>query len=147
MKGKHRNSMELPAQALLMAAGVLIAVVIISILFVQFKQANQMSSSASENMNDLTEDIKDSGIMQYDGLEVTCADVVNFYKKYLGDYRSGESGPFTVVIGGASYVNGASVSSLRDSSSAAYVKPTSRYKCSVTRNANGVITKVTFTKI
>lgn len=146
MKNK-RNAFELPATAMLMAAGVLIAVVIISILFVQFRQANQMSSAVSENLTDTTDDIKNASIMQYDGLEVTGADVVNFYKKHLGDYRSGETGPFTIVIGGTSYTNGASAASLRDSSSASYVKPTSRYKCAVTKNANGVITRVTFTKI
>ena len=143
---KFRNGADIPAQAMLMAAGVLVAVVVISILFVQFQQANQMSGIVGENMTDMTDDIKNSDIMQYDGLEVTGADVVNFYKKHLGDYTSGETGPFAVVIGGTSYQNGASVSSLRDSSSSAYVKPTARYKCTVTKNANGVITKVTFTK-
>ncbi len=142
----RRNALELPAQALLLAASVLITVVIISILFVNFRSASQLSSAAGEQIVDMTDDIKNNAVMQYDGLEVTGADVVNFYKKHLGDYKAGQTGPFTVTIGGTSYTNGASLSSLRDSSSASYVKPTARYKCTVNKNANGVISSVTFTK-
>lgn len=143
---RRRNALELPAQALLLAASVLITVVIISVLVVNFRSASQLSSAAGEQIVDMTDDIRNSSVMQYDGLEVTGADVVNFYKKHLGDYRAGETGPFTVVIGGTSYTNGSSVASLRDSSSAQYVKPTARYRCSVSKNANGVIVSVTFTK-
>lgn len=147
MAGKrYRNQMELPATALLLAASVLITVIIVSILFINFRSAEQLADAAGENMAEMADDIKNNAVMQYDGLEVTGADVVNFYKKYLGDYKPGQSGPFTIVIGGTSYTNGSAVSSLRDSSGSAYVKPTSRYKCAVTKNANGVITAVTFTK-
>lgn len=146
MLKKKRNGMEIAPQALLLAASVLITVIIISILVLNFKSASQLSSAAGDQIVEMTDDIKNNSVMQYDGLEVTGADVVNFYKKHLGDYASGQTGPFSVTIGGTSYTNGASVSSLRDSSSAAYVKPTARYKCKVTQNANGVITNVTFTK-
>lgn len=146
MVRRSRNASDIPAQALLLAAGVLITVLIISILFMQFKSASNLGNAVTDQISDTTEDIKNNDILQYDGMTVSGADVVNFYKKHLGDYTSGQTGPFTIVIGGTSYSNGASVSLLRDSSSGAYVKPTAKYKCSVTRNANGMITKVTFTK-
>lgn len=143
--------MDIAPQALILAAGVVLSVVLVSIMVTQFRQAEGMSSLVSNEIVSKTSEIMENEIMQYDGLTVKGADVVNFYKKHLGEYQSGEQADFTVVIshsaeggGSYSYSNGTAVSLLRDSGSEQYVKPTSQYRCTVEKNKNGIITKVVF---
>lgn len=143
---QRRNRGELPATALVFAASILVAVLLISLILVNFREARDVGNATGQSVTDIANDIRESDIMQYDGLTVQGADVINFYRKYLGDYVSGETGPFTVTIGGSTYSNGSSLSSLQDVDSSSYVKPTAKYKGKVTKNANGVITNVAFTK-
>lgn len=147
-----RNGLDIAPQALILAAGVVLSVVLVSIMVTQFRQSEGMANIVSNEIVSRTEDIMNNEIMQYDGLTVKGADVINFYKKHLGSYMSGEDAGITVVIshasGGSSfsYSDGGAIEAIRDSESPQYVKPTSQYKCKVEKNKNGIITKIIFTQ-
>ena len=74
-----RNRLDIAPQALLLAAGVILSVVLISIMVTQFEQARQMSDIVTGNMLSTAETLKNSSITQYDGLRVSGAEVRNFY--------------------------------------------------------------------
>ena len=59
-----RNRFEIAPQALLLAAGVILSVVLISIMVMQFEQAKNMSDVVSGKMIEDTERLRNSGIMQ-----------------------------------------------------------------------------------
>ncbi|MBO7354696.1 MAG: hypothetical protein J6U61_10645 [Lachnospiraceae bacterium] len=146
MEELKRNRFEIAPQALLLAAGVILSVVLISIMVMQFEQAKNMSDVVSGKMIEDTERLRNSGIMQYDGLRVSGAEVRNFYKLYLT--AAGPKGFEKLIVknGGAekSYISSGSFSELTDTSGSGYVAPTDVYLCTVEQNANGIITNVIF---
>ena len=76
-----RNRFEIAPQAMLVSAGVIMSVVLISIMVSQFERAKALSSAVSERMIETTAQIADSDILQYDGATVTGADVRSFYRR------------------------------------------------------------------
>ncbi len=142
----RRNSFDIAPQALLLAAGVILSVVLISIMVVQFEQARKMSDVVSGKMIEDTERLRNSGITQYDGLRVSGAEVRNFYKLYLTSAGPKGFEKLTVKSGDTekSYTRSGSFSELTDSSGSGYVAPTDVYLCTVEQNANGIITNVIF---
>lgn len=144
-----RNRFDVAPQALLLAAGVVLSIVLISIMVNQFEQARAMAAAVSDNMIGATESIKCANVMQYDGVEVTGADVRNFYKKYMQDGMPEEFLSMTVDNGISSNTGllPGEYRSMTDSGSDGYVNPIDRYYCTIDRNANGIILNVAFTVI
>lgn len=143
-----RNSFEVAVQALLLSVGVILSVVLISVMVVQFEQARGMSDAVGANMIEATERIRDSELTQYDGLKVSGAEVRNFFK--LNVTKTGPRGFTELVIdngnGAVTYWSGSGYSEIIDDTGSRYVKPTDVYLCSVSRNANEVITTINFTR-
>lgn len=148
----RHNLIDIAPQALLLAAGIVLSVVLVSIMVTQFKAGKEMVNIAGERILDVTEDIKQSEILQYDGLTVNGADVINFCKKHLGEYTTGEKADITVnvnyLINGRfacySYRNSDCLSAIRNPDSEQYIKPVTRWKCEVVKNKNGIITEINF---
>ncbi|MCR5829939.1 MAG: hypothetical protein K6F93_06315 [Lachnospiraceae bacterium] len=157
-----RNRFEAVGQSLIFAAGVIVALVFVSIMIMEFENSKKLSDAVSENMLELTSDIKDSGIMMYDGVKVTGADVLNFGKKYF--YDTGSSRSFVMVVttesGTTLEIEGKEdmrslvrASALTDAnegagvSNTSSVDPLSSYIGDVIRNENGMITSVIFTYV
>lgn len=143
-----RNRFEIAAQALMLSVGVILSVVLISIMVIQFEQARSMSDAVGENMIEETERIRDSELIQYDGLRVSGAEVRNFFK--LNITKSGPKGFSELVIdngkGTASYQTSSGYPDITDSTGSRYVGPTDVYLCSIDKNANEVITTIKFTR-
>lgn len=143
-------SIEIAPRALLMAAAVMLSVLLISIMISQYNSAREVVNSSSDVMSRKAEEIRNSDIMQYDGLTVTGEDVINFMKKNLGEDAE-MYGQLTVTLKGVSgnilsYSDTESVSSLTDPENEKYIRPFSKWKCSVKKNKNGIITEVIFSK-
>lgn len=149
-----RNNIDVAPQALLMAAGVILSVVIISIMVGQLRAADEMANVVENNISDQVDAIRNGSIMQYDGLIVNGADIVNFYKRNFDDYPIGTTAPFVIEIdhsndgksNGYEYTNSAFSGDMRDSTSQHYIKPSSQWKCNVVKNKNGIIVRVRFVK-
>ena len=65
-----RNRIEIAPRALLLAAGVVLTVVLISVMVSQFKSAEEMINVSSTVISEKTQDLKDSELTGIDGLEV-----------------------------------------------------------------------------
>ncbi len=143
-----RNRLEVAVRGLLLAAAVIITLVIVALGFNQLTQSKEAASVVSQALHDTTESLRDADVKQYSETDMTGAEVKNFYKKYLGT-SSTTHGDFSIVIantgGTATYTDGSGFTTLENTSSSGYVKPTAMYHCTVNVNANGVITSVKFT--
>ena len=141
-----RNRLDIAPQALLLAAGVILSVILISVMVMQFEHARQMSDIFTQNMISDTEKLKNSDIMQYDGLRVSGAEVRNFYKLHLT--RTGpDNFEIMTVDNGVTvrkYTDSGNFADLTNSDGNAFVAPTDVYLCSIEKNDNGIITNVLF---
>ena len=144
---KTRNRFEIAPQAMILSAGVIMSIIFISIMVAQFEKAQKMSAAVSEKMIKAGEEIANGDIMQYDGITLTGADVRNFYRKYFSQNGS-EVMKMTVNNGKTTsdYTASGSYPSMTDPGGNKFIKPDDLYKCSVTVNKNGIITKVSFTR-
>ena len=141
-----RNRFETAPQAMILSAGVIMSIVLISIMVSQFEQAKDMSDAVTQKMMNTSREIADSDITQYDGVIITGADVRNFYRKYFTVNGSRVAG--MIVDNGktkAEYTAAGYYSEMTDPDSLKFISPDNLYKCSVTVNGNGIITKVSFT--
>ncbi len=142
-----RNRFEIAPQALILSAGVIMSIILISIMVAQFERAQKMSALVTEKMIQTSDSIANSDIMQYDGVTLTGADVRNFYRKYFTQNGSDISA-MSVNNGKTTtnYTTPGSYSDMTDPNGKKFIKPDDLYKCSITVNKNGIITKVSFTK-
>ncbi|MDF2539262.1 MAG: hypothetical protein K0S76_2283 [Herbinix sp.] len=135
---------------LIFAAAVLTTCILVSLGFRAAEAAKEISNSAVVQMAELHNDIKDSDIKKYDDTEVFGSDVVNCIKKYLGDYTSSETGPFTVsvktTLSENTYKNGVNLPNIRNFTHSMYIKPTNVFLGKLIANENNLITGISFTQ-
>lgn len=133
---------------LIFASSVILTCILISIGMINFKQSRQLANMTANRISEYSLNLTQSDIMNYDGLIVRGSDVINFYKKYLGDVEAGKKGEFLITVitdlGNNTYQNGTYLSKMKDSADMCYIKPINKFKGLVETNDNGVITKVTF---
>ncbi len=142
-----RNRFELAPQALILSAGVILSVIMISIMVSQFEKTKNLSNAVSQRLIDQSAKIAEGDIVQYDGITVTGADVRNFYRRYVE--KASPAIEMMSVDNGIvrmKYDSRGHYRELNDPSGTAFVGPADLYKCRVTVNDNGVITNVDFTK-
>lgn len=146
-----RNAFDIAARSLLMGASVVITAVLVSIGVFQLNRAKSLAGAVEGRMGQIEASVLESGVTAYDGRTVTGSDVVNFCSRHLGDVSGEADAPFKVRIS-TKTVEGGEITgfssefakSLKKSGGACYIQPTLRFECSVTRNANGIITEVSF---
>lgn len=135
---------------LIFASAVMITCLIVTLGFQAAEAAKNASRTAIARMNEIDEEIKDSGIKVYEGNDIYGSDVVNCIKKLLGNYSQLETAPMYVIVKTASlentYVNDEFISELRDFSSPLYIKPTGLFKGEIIKNQNKVNVGIKFTQ-
>ncbi|MCR5331485.1 MAG: hypothetical protein K6E62_09910 [Lachnospiraceae bacterium] len=142
-----RNRIEIAPQALIMSAGVIMSIILISLMVSQFERARDLSSAVTGKLNETAADIADSDLLQYDGAVITGADVRNFYRRYFGVSPS-DIGTMRVNNGKTDirYTATGSYTRMTDPTDQAFIRPDELYACKVNVNANRVITDVEFIK-
>lgn len=131
----------------LLAAGVIITCLIIGIGFLVAREASATASSSSALLSDFQNELSESNITRYDGLEVAGSDVVNFIKKQLeGQSKEVKNFYIKVVQVGKSrsYDQKSDLAGLRKYGHVDYIVPSSRFTGKVERDLNGVIVGITF---
>ncbi len=144
MKTNHISE---ATRIMLIAASVIITCIIVWIGFSLANTSREISKSASEQLRELNNDIKDSGIMKYDGVIVDGSEVINCIRKYLGDYDSTQTAPIYVTVTTTvtnTYTNGQYLEKIRSFADPKYIKPTARLKGKVVKNTNKVIVGIVF---
>ena len=143
------NNIEKATYILILAASTIITCVIVWIGFTAMNTGKELAFSANEQITKLNNDIKDSGITKFEKLEVQGSEVINFIKKYLGDYSEGETGEIYISVktnnSENTYTNGAYIDYFYDfTNSEYYIKPTGLFRGEVIKNENEVILGVEF---
>lgn len=133
---------------LIFAAAIIITCILVALGFRATNIAKDISKSATEQMTDLNNDIKDGDIMKFDGADVNGSEVINFIKKQLGDYTSSETAPIYINIKTSAtentYTNRACFSNITNFTDAMYIKPTAKFVGQVIKNKNKVIIGLSF---
>lgn len=143
---RKRNRIDIAPQALMMAAGVIVSVVLISIMVNQLDTAKTMARTVGQSISRATNQLALSEIMQYDGMKVSGAEVRNFFKLHMR--KSGADGLESLTIDNSftreTYEDSSMYDKLTDERGYTYVDPMDVYKCIVCQNDNGIITEVIF---
>ncbi|MHB8131368.1 MAG: hypothetical protein ACYDEX_20495 [Mobilitalea sp.] len=110
--------------------------------------AKGISESAITQMEDLNKDIMDSGLKKFDDEEVYGSEVINCFKKYLGDYTSAETAPIYIYVKTSisenSYTNSINKNNIDNFSSMMFIKPTALFNGNLIRNTNDIIIGISF---
>lgn len=121
------------------------------LVFIAFRMADIGSETANHVMQefaDMGNEIKDSEILQYDGVEVAGSDVANFLKKQFS--QNIDSVGFVVKVvsdkGTKVYSEYEDVREIYNFSHTSYIEPMAVFRGTVYKNENGVITEVCFEK-
>lgn len=134
---------------IIFAAGITIACILLTLAFTTMDKARQTANITSNNIDQYNQALQEADIVMYDGLSVRGCDVVNFYKKYLGEVGEAEDAPFTITVKtevNKSYVDNSYIKQIQTVDNENYIKPTAKFVGKVIKNKNGIITEVIFEK-
>jgi hypothetical protein len=146
--------MENSLKGLMLAAGIIITCIIISLGFYIAREASDTASSGTGQINELQAEFSDMSKTMYDNTEVSGSEVINVIRKfsdemlgvkvqtmkntsyYIYQFNDGDGS-----LKSASSLDYKSAQSVTSSN---YINPTARFLGSVVRDANGTITGLTF---
>lgn len=146
--------MENSLKGLMMAAGIIITCIIISLGFYIAREASDTASSGTGQINELQAEFADTSKMMYDNTEVSGSEVINVIRKF-GDEMLGVKVATKKNTSYYIYQFNDADGSLKNSSSldyksaqvatnSNYINPTGRFLGAVVRDANGTITGLSF---
>lgn len=142
---------------LLIAAGAIITCIVVVVGFQLTKSGKNDTNKASEQFSSVTADYDDVKLASYDDLTISGSDVATCIMDCKSLLASTEY-DFTIHINtianntGIDYTRStyeayyATNTAIANSTEDNYINPTAQFKGSVSRNANGIINKITFTQ-
>lgn len=146
--------MENSLKGLMMAAGIIITCIIISLGFYIAREASDTASSGTGQINELQAEFADTSKMMYDNTEVSGSEVINVIRKF-GDEMLGVKVQtkkntsyyiyqFNDADGSLKNASALDYKSAQVATNSNYINPTGRFLGTVVRDANGTITGLTF---
>lgn len=142
----------------------LLACIIISLVVFLMNSGKTLASSVSSKTSAINANIEEDAYMQYDGTTVKGADVVNCIKRnkdsieiVINKYCGRDKGSAVLTTWSTKSLNGATFNNLPSyayddmtgnplADHQLYVNPNAEFLGAITKNANGVITMITFTQ-
>lgn len=147
MKANHISDV---TKILILAATTIITCIIVAIGLNAARTAKSLTDTVITQISDLNRELEDSDLKKYDNAYIDGSEVVNFIKRYLGDYSSPDSSDIYVYVktnkSTNTYINGDYLDNIRDFTHNYYIKPTAIFFGEVVINKNGVILGVKFTQ-
>lgn len=145
-------------KGLLLAAGTIITCIIVSLGFYIAREARDTAASGAGSISKLNSEFNDNDKTMYDGLSVSGSEVLNVITKFASEdvcirvetVASGKSKAYAQYGKKLSKDNelteekGSDISEAKNKASANYINPNATFNGSVQRNANNVITCITF---
>ena len=146
--------MENSLKGLMLAAGIIITCIIISLGFYIAREASDTASSGTGQINELQAEFADTSKTMYENTEVSGSEVINVIRKF-GDEMIGIKVQtkkntsyyiyqFSDADGSLKNASTLDYTSAQNAASANYINPTGRFLGSVVRDANGTITGLSF---
>ncbi|MEY8334060.1 hypothetical protein AALB53_13280 [Lachnospiraceae bacterium 47-T17] len=146
--------MENSLKGLMMAAGIIITCIIISLGFYIAREASDTASSGTGQINELQAEFADTSKMMYENTEVSGSEVINVIRKF-GDEMLGVKVQtkkntsyyiyqFNDADGSLKGSSALDYKSAQVATNSNYINPTGRFLGAVVRDANGTITGLSF---
>ena len=146
--------MENSLKGLMLAAGIIITCIIISLGFYIAREASDTASSGTGQINELQAEFADTSKTMYENTEVSGSEVINVIRKF-GDEMIGIKVQtkkntsyyiyqFSDSDGSLKNASSLDYKSAQNAASANYINPTGRFLGAVVRDANGTITGLSF---
>ena len=146
--------MENSLKGLMMAAGIIITCIIISLGFYIAREASDTASSGTGQINELQAEFADTSKMMYENTEVSGSEVINVIRKF-GDEMLGVKVQtkkntsyyiyqFNDADGRLKGSSALDYKSAQVATNSNYINPTGRFLGAVVRDANGTITGLSF---
>ena len=121
------------------------------LVFIAFRMADIGKGTANHVIQEFAvfeKEIKESEILQYDGVELAGSDVANFLRKHFSQNMSSYNFVVKVVSdkGTVIYSEYKDTKEIYNFSHVSYIDPIAVFQGAVYKNENGVITEVCFQK-
>ncbi len=155
--------MENSLKGLILAAGIIITCIIISLGFYIAREASDTASTGAGQINELTAEFADASLTMYDGTSVSGSEVLNVLRKYDGETigilvknssnSSGAAYNYTINFESGSVTRGelgskTTANKYTDArnvqNTSVYINPTGRFAGNVVRNSNGSVIGLVF---
>ncbi len=146
--------MENSLKGLMLAAGIIITCIIISLGFYIAREASDTASSGTGQIHQLQAEFSDTSKTMYENTEVSGSEVINVIRKFADEMigvqvQTKKSSVFynynfSEKDGSLGSTSKADVKLAQVPTNTAYINPTGRFLGVVTRDANGTITGLTF---
>ena len=142
--------MENSLKGLMLAAGIIITCIIISLGFYIAREASDTASSGTGQINELQAEFADTSKTMYENTEVSGSEVINVIRKFSDEMigikvqtkknTSYYIYQFSDADGSLKNASSLDYKTAQNAVSANYINPTGRFLGSVVRDANGTIT-------
>jgi hypothetical protein len=150
--------MENSLKAILIGAGVVITLIVISIGFLLMRSGQNTVQSAIGKMDKMNVEMEESQYTMYDGMKVGGNEVVNILRKFKNEYigikvvtKKNPSGTWYIynvsVSGGAGTIGAESnnaISNTMDEAHNEYINPNGVFLGEIIRDENGTIVAISF---
>ena len=146
--------MENSLKGLMLAAGIIITCIIISLGFYIAREASDTASSGTGQINELQAEFAETSKTMYENTEVSGSEVINVIRKFSDEMigvrvqtkknTSYYIYQFNDADGSLKNASTLDYKSAQNAASANYINPTGRFLGSVVRDANGTITGLSF---
>ncbi|MDD7642336.1 MAG: hypothetical protein PUK75_07675 [bacterium] len=146
--------MENSLKGLMLAAGIIITCIIISLGFYIAREASDTASSGTGQINELQAEFADTSKTMYENTEVSGSEVINVIRKFSDETigvkvqtkknTSYYIYQFNDADGSLKSASTLDYKTAQNATSANYINPTGRFLGAVVRDANGTITGLSF---
>ena len=146
--------MENSLKGLMLAAGIIITCIIISLGFYIAREASDTASSGTGQINELQAEFSDTSKTMYENTEVYGSEVINVIRKFSDEMigvkvqtkknTSYYIYQFNDTDGSLKNASSLDYKSAQNVTSSNYINPTGRFLGTVVRDANGTITGLSF---
>lgn len=146
--------MENSLKGLMLAAGIIITCIIISLGFYIAREASDTASSGTGQIHQLQAEFADTSKTMYENTEVSGSEVINVIRKFSDEMigikvQTKKNTSFYIYQfnesdGSLGAVSTNDVKRAQTPSNASYINPTGRFLGAVVRDANGTITGLSF---
>lgn len=147
--------MENSLKAILIGAGVVITLIVVSIGFMLMRSGQNTAQNAINQLGGINAEMSESQYTIYDGVELRGDEVVNVLRRFKDEYigikiitnRDADGTWYINVVGDDGVITGkssASISDTTDETDPKYVNRNGVFTGSLKRDANGTITALIF---
>ncbi len=154
---KKVSIMENSLKGLMLAAGIIITCIIISLGFYIAREARDTASEGTGQINQLQAEFTDASKTMYDGTEVSGSEVLNVIRKFSDETmgilvqtnknKTYYNYNFDVDKGELGKALDNSYKNAQDVASDKYINPTARFQGSIVKDVNGTIIGIVFAQV